>query len=249
MKVLHLINNLQREGAQVVVFNLVTSTGPSFVQHIVYAREPGGPLQSALEKCGIPIYVADQYYGALATKRSLKFIDQVIEKEAVDVVHAHMTDSAILGWLAARRRELPLVTTHHGHKILPVCSLICRAVYFVCLFFAARYAQYNIAVSTSVANRVRRIPGLDKKSVRIITNGVPVPNEEHVDNRQLNELKSPSIVSVGRLVALKGQDQLVAAAAILVNASPTARRADAPCDSNATGVRSPIDIASPWYVS
>ena len=39
------------------------------------------------------------------------------------------------------------------------------------------------------------------------------------------------------------------AAAIFVSASPTARRADAPCDSNATGVRSPIDIASPWYVS
>ncbi|CNV18328.1 Uncharacterised protein [Salmonella enterica subsp. enterica serovar Bovismorbificans] len=37
----------------------------------------------------------------------------------------------------------------------------------------------------------------------------------------------------------------ICVAAMLVNASPTARRAEAAKSSSATGARSPIDIASP----
>ncbi|CSC96014.1 Uncharacterised protein [Vibrio cholerae] len=38
----------------------------------------------------------------------------------------------------------------------------------------------------------------------------------------------------------------ISVAAMLVIASPTAKRAEAPKSNSATGVRSPIDIASPW---
>lgn len=216
MRILHLINNLKREGAQVMVFNLVASSVPGRAQHVVCTREPGGALQSALEQRGVPVFVADRYHGALASRRSLRFIDRVIENEAIDLVHAHMADAAFLGWLAARKRRLPLVITHHGRDILPACggSVLCRAVYAALLGFAARYAQRNVAVAPAVADVVRRRLLLGRHRVAVIANGVPVPPPTAMSGGRAagNGLH---IVTVGRLVTLKGQEQLIAAASIL----------------------------------
>lgn len=206
-----------------VVFNLATSPGGNRVQHMVFAREPGGSLCSALEGSGVPVFVPNQYYGALATRHSLNFIEQVIEREAVDLINAHMADTAFLGWLAARRLKLPLVITHHGHDILPKCNFLCRAVYAVCLAAAARYAQCNIAVSTAVAERVSSCLALKPGRVKTITNGVFVPTAEREGCFDARREKPPCIVTVGRLVELKGQDQLIAAAAVLVKQYPGAR--------------------------
>lgn len=223
MKVLHLINNLKREGAQIVVFNLVASSDNTLIQHVVCAREPGGSLQSALEKRGVSVFVPDRYYGVFASRRSLCFIDEVIENEGIDLIHAHMADAAFLGWLAARKRALPLVITHHGQNILLKCSLLCRTIYYVFLAMAARYARINIAVSSSVADCVRRWLVLGSHRVKVITNGTPVPTDESVAKRNDSSSEEIRIVTVGRLVGLKGQDQLISAASILVEEYRNAR--------------------------
>ena len=49
MKVLHLINNLNREGAQVMVSNLVTANCSGNVQYFVCVRQPGGALVKVVE--------------------------------------------------------------------------------------------------------------------------------------------------------------------------------------------------------
>ena len=177
MKVLHIIQNLKREGAQVVVFNLVTSAGGR-ARHVVCARD-GGPLQRDLEERGVPVFVPDRYYGISATRRSLRFIDRIIESESVDIVHAHMADAAFLGWLAARKRWLPLVITHHGPDILPDCGggFFCRIVYTILLGLAARYARCNVAVAPAVAGVLRRRLALGRNRIEVITNGVPVPGQ------------------------------------------------------------------------
>ena len=216
MKVLHLINNLKREGAQVVVYNLATTPGSGHILHVVCAREPGGQLQSSLENNGVPVYVPDQYYGALHTSRSMRFISEVIDSESIDIIHAHMADAGFLGWLVARKRGMPLIITHHGHDILPVCNFLCRAVYFICLFLSARYARRNVVVSASVAERVLGKLALKTDRVSVITNGVPIPEEEKFSKRNRLESRELNIVSVGRLVELKGHDQLISAAKIIV---------------------------------
>ena len=106
MKVLHLINNLRREGAQVMLFNLVASSVNGDMQYVVCTREPGGQMQPDFQSCGIPVFSPSRYYGASQTRDILHFLDQIIEKEATDLVHAHMADAAFLGWLAARRRAV-----------------------------------------------------------------------------------------------------------------------------------------------
>jgi glycosyltransferase involved in cell wall biosynthesis len=222
LKVLHLINNLNREGAQVVVFNLATATGESTVQHIVCAREPGGALQADLEAHGVPVYAPDRYHGARETRRSLQFLERILQEQSIDLVHAHMADAAFLGWRLARKHALPLIITHHGHDLLPRCGRLCRLVYLLVLAAAAHYSAQNVAISPVVAKNLRRWLLLPRTRVRVLTNGVPVPMREQCV-RPMPQNRAPHVIAVGRLVGLKGHDQLVAAAALLTETFPGIR--------------------------
>jgi glycosyltransferase involved in cell wall biosynthesis len=221
MKVLHLINNLRREGAQVVVFNMLTS-GAGAPDQAVCVREPGGALQPELQAHGVRVFAPDRYYGAAATRRSLQFIDEIMERERIDLVHAHMADAAFLGWRAAVRHRVPLIITCHGPDILPNCGggWLCRAVYGLLLAAAARYAACNVAVSPAVAEVVRRRLGLAPERVSVIANGVPLPERGANCAPERGAGRWPRVVTVGRLVELKRQEQLVEAGAALATHYP-----------------------------
>lgn len=222
MRVLHLINNLNREGAQVVVFNLATAGGGGNARHVVCAREPGGDLQAALAARGIPVHAPDRYHGLAQTRRSLRFLAGIVRDEAIDVVHAHMADAAFLGWRLARAHRLPLVITHHGHDLLPNCGRLCRLVYLLLLAAAAHGAGRNVAVAAPVAETLRRRLRLDAARISVIANGVPVPAHGQWERPDRLWTRAPQVIAVGRLVELKGHAQLLAAAALLVQEFPGA---------------------------
>jgi glycosyltransferase involved in cell wall biosynthesis len=217
MNVLHFINNLEREGAQVVVSNLVGSHG-SGASYCVCARQPGGPLAAELREQGITVLEPSKYYGFRSILRSFVFLKQCCIDNRIDIIHAHMADAACLGWLVARHLKMPLIISHHGHDILLKCNLVCRAVYFALLSFAVRYAATNIAVSESVAERVRKLLRLEKNRVLTIANGVRIPEDSLLEKYRLGNAERPAslvLVTVGRLVPLKGQDQIIRAVAQL----------------------------------
>lgn len=220
MKVLHLINNLRREGAQMVIYNLVTASAAEHVRHLVCARQPDGALALALTRRGVPVFAPERYFPAVETMRSVHFIEQLVAHQGIDLIHAHMADAAFLGWRAARRSSRPLVITHHGHDLLPTCNPVCRAVFYLCLMAAARYARANVAISAHVATRLRTVLGLHPGRITVIANGVPLVA---VDAAPLPCGTDLRVVAVGRLVELKGHEQLIAAARALVGRYPDAR--------------------------
>ena len=225
MKVLHFINNLDREGAQVMVSNLVSGAS-SGVNYCVCVRKPGGGLAVDLRARGVDVLEPNRYYGFRSILQTFFFVKQCCIEQKADVLHAHMADAASLGWLVARHLKMPLVVTHHGHDILLQCNPVCRTVYHVLLSLAARYAAMNIAVSFSVAERVRKLLRLGEKRVQTIANGVPVPSALELEQYRAAAHAgpaSPVLVSVGRLVELKGQEQLIRAVARLVERFPGMR--------------------------
>lgn len=223
MRVLHLINNLHREGAQVVVFNLATAAAGGDVRHLVCVREPGGALQAELTAHGVPVFAPERYFGARDTRRSLQFLRRIVQEQSVDLIHAHMADAAFLGWRVARACALPLVITHHGHDLLPNCGTLCRWVYWGLLAAAAHYARRNIAVAPPVAQTLRRRLGLAAQRISVLVNGVPVPPQDRYLRSDRLRTSAPRVVAVGRLVKLKGHAQLIAAAARVVKTLPGAR--------------------------
>jgi len=223
MNVLHFINNLNREGAQVMVKNLVTSMNKTEADYTVCLRQPGGSLVAELRDQGIKVYQPSRYFGFASSLHMVRFLRQVCVDNKIQIVHAHMADAAFLGWLVARKLKLPLIISHHGFDILVKCNHVCRAIYFILLNLSARYAAINVAVSSSVAQRVRQLLWLPENRVQVISNGVSVPNEHELGNSlsEKNRLNpAPVMVNLGRLVPLKGQRQLIIAMDQLVDYFP-----------------------------
>ncbi|HHO59165.1 MAG TPA: glycosyltransferase family 1 protein, partial [Thiotrichales bacterium] len=169
--------------------------------------------------CGITVVEPAQYDGFRRIKRFVDFLMQTCREHQVDIIHAHMADAAFLGWLVARKSGRPLVISHHGQDILLKCNRLCRFVYFLLLNLAARYAAVNIAVSAPVAERVRQLLFIAPEKVTVISNGVAIP-EDAPNKRDNVKTTAPVLVTVGRLVPLKGHGQLIQAAAKLKAVMP-----------------------------
>jgi glycosyltransferase involved in cell wall biosynthesis len=226
MNVLHCINNLNREGAQKVVRNLVTAENKDQPNYYVCVRQPGGSLAVELREQGISVLEPPRYYGFRSIRQSFFFLKQQCVENRVQIIHAHMADAAFLGWLVARKLKLPLIISHHGQDVLLKCNPVCRLVYYVLLQLAARYAALNIAVSPAVAERLRKLLRINQQVIEVVSNGVRIPEDSQLIPRQSGIDKprpSPVLVSVGRLVPLKGQRQLVYAVAGLRKHFPDIR--------------------------
>lgn len=223
MKVLHVINNLRREGAQVQLFNQLDAARGDGIEYCVYARQPGGALVDALRTRAVKVAEPAAYAGFGASRASIFFLRELCIENGIDLIHAHMADAAFLGWRAARALGLPLVITHHGQDILLNCNPLCRRVYHLLLALAARYAAVNVAVSAPVAARVQTLLRIGAERVQVIANGVAMPQAERIARRAPGGETSPTLVNVGRLVPLKGQRQLVAAMPRLLEKFPRAR--------------------------
>lgn len=226
MNVLHVINNLDREGAQVMVRNLVTANPQSQINYSVCARRPGGALAAELRVQGVEVQAPPEYYGFRSLRKSVSYLQRLCRDLRIDIVHAHMADAACLGWLVARKLKLPLVISHHGQDILLRCNPLCRGVYYLLLALAARYAAMNVAVSPPVAARIRKMLPVAQQRIQVIPNGVRIPEDSQLkcevtgvggDESTLN------LICVGRLIPLKGQHQLICAVARLLRRFPGVR--------------------------
>ena len=209
-----------------MVSNLVAAADNSGIEYSVAVRQPGSSLAAEMRAQGITVAEPPRYFGFRSMHHSLEFLRQVCRENQIQLIHAHLADAAFLGWMVARKLKLPLVISHHGDDILLKCNPVCRFVYFVLLNLAVRYAAMNIAVSRSVAERVRKLLRVKKQYVQIIHNGVLVPASSQLDLRKKKEAGtnlSLTIVSVGRLVPLKGQRQLIYAVARLATSFPDIR--------------------------
>ena len=206
-----------------MVSNLVSAADKAQINYSICVRQPGGSLAAELRQQGVQVFEPKQYFGFWSMFQSASFLKQVCRENQISIIHAHMADASFLGWLVARKLNLPLVISHHGHDILLKCSPACRFIYYILLNLAARYAAMNIAVSPSVAERVRKFLRLRHEAVQVISNGVRIPDDtqlEKILKRRQDDVLKPRIVTVGRLVPLKGQRQLIYAMARLVDFFP-----------------------------
>ncbi|WJG09744.1 glycosyltransferase [Aliiglaciecola sp. LCG003] len=239
LRILHLIHNLDREGAQVVLKNIVTSTESNRSNHVVCAWKRGGPIQDDLEKLGVKVFVASQIAKTTRKKAILSAIRQIIISQHIDVIHAHMSDSLFLAAmltnpiingsfrLTGGRLNTPVVATHHSNKLTPSTGLE-AFFWYILLFWSARAASKHVAISVSVYQQLKSKLLLVDNKMSVVNNGVPIPSAEDIEmaevaaqnNSKVNIDGSPILVLVGRLVALKGIKQLISASALLLESFP-----------------------------
>jgi len=233
LNILHLIHNLNRDGAQKIIYYLATWDQNSSNRHIVCAWKRGGPLKKDFEEKSIPVFVPeDNSHSIKKILCVLKYLDSVIESQKIDVIHAHMADGAFWGSLASTRHSIPMLITHHGNNLVPQTPLYFKLLSKLLLLVTARIAKINITVSQSVKTKLKNTLFLNGKNIVIIKNGVPtsrgidqsIRDKESKSRANLNfSSYGPNIIAVGRLIEKKGQSQLIDVVPKILLTFPNAR--------------------------
>lgn len=183
----------------------------------------GGPMVHELERAG-----ATHITLPIGAKNPLKWranFDRLVDltfKNNVDILHARSRAPAWIGWRAARKRNLPFVTTFHGRYS---DSNPLKKVYNAVMSRGDRV----IAISHFIAEEITRRYGLGADRLRVIPRGVDLglhdPDKVSAERmiKLTNEWRLPDGVPVvmlpGRVTRWKGQELLIDALAKLKDQS------------------------------
>ena len=229
-RVLHLIGNLKREGAQVVLANLVARGKALGGEPVVSPWREGGPVAETIAAAGVPVLSMRALPGGpVALPLVVAAVAGRVRRHAIDLVHAHMSDSAIIAAGASRLARVPFVITHHSNRLLPREGAMATKLRAALFGPAVRAARANVAVSEEVRERLLAATGIAADCVCVVRNGIPIPDEAALVATQARRGvwrsggRGPVIVIIGRLIEIKGQRQLIAAAPAILARFPQAR--------------------------
>ncbi len=151
---------------------------------------------------------------------SAKKIGRFIEREKIDIVHAHVARDYLAASVASRTvAGVKLVLTRH--VVFPMKSFH---------RFALRNVDAAIAVSPAVRGQLEKVFSADK--VRLVPNGIVMNGSDGderaklgSDFRELHGIpaNAPLVVTLGELRLLKGQRDFVLAAHEIVKRIPDCR--------------------------
>ena len=235
LHVLLLVHNLGIGGAQVAVCNLATALVEVNCMPIVCAWKRTGILAQRLQSTSVAVEVPPHEPTGWRRLGVPFALQQVMRRHRIDVIHAHMSDSAAWGTLLQTISGRPCVITHHSNNLTdntaPMQSWQAAGRrWLLCL--TARQATTNIAVSGAIRDRLFREAGVPRERVELVPNAVPPAPIEGVVRaaaqrqtraaRRFEEHGRPRVVYVGRLAAGKRHDILLAAWPLVIRALPTA---------------------------
>ena len=222
LRVLHVLEALEGGTSRHVV-DLVRWT-PDVEQHVaIPERRIGGVTDEAaapaLRAHGATVHPVAMTRSPVtpANVLSLVALVRLVRRVRPDVVHAHSSIGGLLGRLAAAATRVPAVYTPNGVTDVRAGVLVEQALRPV----TARL----VAVSTSEADRVRRLRLVGPDRVRVVANGIDLDRRpEPLDLRAHLGVPpdAPLVGTISRLVPQKDPLTWVAMAARVVERVPDA---------------------------
>ncbi len=213
--VLHLIDSLPREGAEMVIYDLVQRGDREEFDFLVCALTRGGGVARMLEEIGVPVFILgrDSFLDRKAFRRLLG----IVRDRRVDVIQTHLFSSHLWGWAAVLRfPRVRLLRTEHNMSEWK--NPLRRGLDYLLSFRTDSFVAVSGPVRQSLITRCR----IDPEKVRVIPNGLntgrlrPAADPEAI----LTELGLPGeaklVVTAAALTPKKGHRYLVEAAELLV---------------------------------
>lgn len=196
--------------------------------HKVIILSPGeGELVSICRRGGYKVVVIPlkKTYDIIAILR----MSLLIKKENIDIVHSHgllvNIISRIASFISGCKAVNSIHVIQHLRDISCPLSRKMRNIYYRVLDnFTSRFCQKIIAVSKAVEYDLRK-QGLEKRKLLTIPNGIenidgPVKKDRYI-LRQFGIEKDNKVIGlVGRVVPLKGHDDFVTCAGLLIPYHP-----------------------------
>ncbi|MDP8235177.1 MAG: glycosyltransferase [Candidatus Erginobacter occultus] len=219
--VLHIIDSLPREGAEMVVYDLVQQGDRGEFDFLVCALTRGGGVAEMLETIGVPVFILGRK--SFLDLSGFRRLLGLIRERRVDVIQTHLFSSHLWGWAAALFfPRVRLLRTEHNMSEWK--NPLRRALDFLLSFRTDRFIAVSAPVRQSLISRCRIDPG----KVEVIVNGLNTDRLRPGSDPESfwRELKLPAaakiVVTAAALTPKKGHRYLLAAAELVVS-----RRADA----------------------
>jgi glycosyltransferase involved in cell wall biosynthesis len=146
--------------------------------------------------------------------RSIQAVADLVRRERIDVLHAHLPSAHVLAGLVGRLTRTPVVATIHGMSIEVREVGICRTT-----------GSHLVVVCEQALRHVLAL-GLPPARVHLIANGVDLerfaPTADAADFRDRLDVPpgAPLVGWVGRLAPEKGPDLLMRVADIVLRRRP-----------------------------
>src|SRR5215207_6224915 len=148
--------------------------------------------------------------------RSIQAVADLVRRERIDVIHAHLPSAHVLAGLVGRLTRTPVVATIHGMSIEVREVGICRTT-----------GSHLVVVCEQALRHVLAL-GIPPSRVHLIANGVdlerfsPTAGADSFRDRLAVSPQAPLIGWVGRLAPEKGPDLFVRVADIVLRGRPDA---------------------------
>ena len=246
MRVLHVARDAGYGGlggAEILVVEFVRRLSPErFDRYLCTTRMPE-PERLALsiaeadELEQVGVHVLNLGRRSSASIMPWRRLWQLLVRERIDIVHAHMLRANVPAALLARLAGVPVVISHeHGSTLYDHSVRRALNVHIV-----GRLSDVVLAVSEwDRANLIEG--GMPADRVRVLANGIlPLPSGSADVRAELAPDSVPLVGAVGRLDPVKGYDDLIGAVRVLKDRGTAVRCVIAGVGPDETRLRGLID--------
>ncbi|MDB9373530.1 glycosyltransferase family 4 protein [Nodularia sphaerocarpa] len=197
MRILHIINHVQKIGNGIVNVAVDLACLQSQDGHTVAVISDGGEYETLLASHNVRHWQLNQSREPLNILKSAWGYRQILPEFQPDIVHAHMMTGVVLARMCKGCYNYALVSTVHNE--------------FQRSSVLMGLADRVIAVSHAVADSMMR-RGIPKNKLRVISNGtLNSPRHPRIEDYQPLPLQRPAITTVAGMYTRKGIVELITA--------------------------------------
>jgi L-malate glycosyltransferase len=228
IRVLQLVESLGMGGAERLIAMLAINSDRKRFEIIPCALRESGPLEQELKAAGVdyrilgiprrsiltgPLFIAD-------LRRTLAALARILKELSIDILHTHLTESTLIGILAARQAGVPRVcTTVHSVTITSQRGRFSPRAWLLRIAVNKMFSRADriVAVSEGVAARTRLQINVPCERIITIPNGIEGDRfafqcDKAMQRRKLGLPNDRQVaVAIGRLTPEKGYPYLLSA--------------------------------------
>lgn len=222
MKVIHLVEDLKIGGAERVIADTALGLDRKKYEVSVWCVSRGGETAADLREKGIEVKILgiSSYRNPLNISR----LKRLLKTSRPDIVHTHGYFASVIGRIAARRANIPVILTHVHSTYWEY-----RKRHLLIERKLSRFTDKIICCSKAVEDFVKNFEKITDNKTIVIYNGVDVerfsPKKKTASMRAESEMnkEAPVIGTVSSLTPHKGHEHLIDAASLVLETLPSAQ--------------------------
>ncbi|HZS43123.1 MAG TPA: glycosyltransferase family 4 protein [Candidatus Paceibacterota bacterium] len=221
-KVLLVITKSNWGGAQRYVFDVATNLNKEKFE-VTVALGGDGPLKQKLELGGIRVISIPHLGRDVKITNDLKVFStlrKLFRQEKPDILHLNSSKIGAMGSLVGRLTGISkIIFTAHGWAFNEDRKALSKVSIRLIAWFTIALSHQTIAVSNSVAERIKKWPGVGSK-MTVISNGINLDLKTENEARQIlfgDQIPQKTLIlgTIGELHPVKGHRYLIEALADL----------------------------------